>query len=69
MGLPVTDQERKQACLTQQCAGPTENLVSTACPACNVRFALLVHFYSDVHKLRCTICGWTGNGELKGTRS
>lgn len=65
MSLPVTDEERRQAAETTSCAGLTENLVSTACPACAVRFALLGKLDAAGWHLRCTCCDWTGNGELK----
>ena len=73
MSLPTTDAEREQAQLSQRAARPAENLVSTACPDCGTRFALLASYVMLVNTqeqvpvwlLRCTVCGFKGNGELK----
>jgi ribosomal protein S27E len=65
MSRPVTDAEREQDQRTNQAAGPAENVVSTACPGCEVRFACLVTYDRAGWHLRCTLCGWVGMGELK----
>lgn len=45
MSDPKTPEELAQALKTQDAAEPgKELLVSTACPKCEVRFALLVHY-------------------------
>lgn len=65
MSRPVTTAERDQEQLTATCAGLAENVVSTACPSCEVRFALLASYDAAGWHLRCTLCFWTGTGELK----
>lgn len=65
MSLPKNGAEWAQASKTQGCASMTENLVSTACPRCGVRFALLAHYYANCWMLRCVECLWNGPGELK----
>lgn len=73
MSQPVTDDEKRQFALTEASAGPTENTVSTACPKCAVRFAMLAHYGRHdpadpkclVWLLRCTLCAWTGLGDLE----
>lgn len=65
MSLPVTDEEKVSAQVTEDQAGPTENLVSTACPDCGKRFVLLAHYGVDGWTLRCTRCGLHTKGELK----
>ena len=65
MSLPQTDQERAQYRAANAASGLTENVVSTACPGCRVRFALVAKFSAGGWRLRCTSCGWTGEGELK----
>ena len=65
MSLPVTQEERDQLAATQAVAGFTDNVVSTACPNCGVRFAVLAKLSSDGWRLRCTLCGCTPRGELR----
>lgn len=65
MSLPQTDQEWAQYHAADAASGLTENVVSTACPRCQTRFALVAKFSADGWRLRCTRCGWTGEGELK----
>lgn len=65
MSRPVTDAEREQEVITQQVAGPAENVVSTGCPECGTRFAILAKLDAEGWHLRCTVCGWHGDGELK----
>ena len=67
MSEPRTASEREQAEQTLAMAGQSENLVSTACPACGTRFAMLAKFYADAQLLRCTVCGWHGHGQLKAS--
>jgi hypothetical protein len=62
---PVTDAERAQADKTLLQAGPSENLVSTACPVCGVRFAMLARYVVSFWYLRCTECGAERTGEPK----
>jgi predicted RNA-binding Zn-ribbon protein involved in translation (DUF1610 family) len=71
MSRPVTDAERAQEARTLQAAGPADNVVSTACPECGTRFAVVAKYartdaYPDgTWNLRCTLCAWRGTGELK----
>lgn len=65
MSLPVTAAERAQFLETQGQARPAENVVSTACPQCGVRFALVAHLDAGGWNLRCTLCGYSGKGSLK----
>lgn len=65
MSDPVTEEERLRCDLTGAGAGPAENIVSTACPACSTRFAMLARYNAEGWHLRCTACGWAGTGELK----
>ena len=66
MSLPRTQAEKDRFQQTRLYAGMTENVVSTACPSCAVRFAVLANLASNAWHLRCTCCGWRGIGELKG---
>lgn len=70
MSRPVTQEERSQERETQAMAGPTDNVVSTACPRCHTRFATLAHYARDENGvptwfLRCTVCGNRATGDLK----
>lgn len=65
MSLPKTDEEVAQFYQSKQAAGPGENVVSTACPACQVRFAVVAKFTRAGWHLRCTRCSRNGKGELK----
>lgn len=65
MSAPKTDEEIRQSIETQCDAGPAENVVSTACPACGVRFAMVAKFDWDSWHLRCTLCGHQCKGKLK----
>jgi hypothetical protein len=72
MSLPKTDAERAQHDMTAAQAGPAENVVSTACAECDTRFACLAEFRvwntgdeMPGWRLRCTVCGHVGMGELK----
>ena len=70
MSRPVTAAEWLQFGRTEQAAGPAENVVSTECPVCRVRFAMVAKYERDasgkpVWNLRCTRCGHHVNGELK----
>lgn len=70
MSEPVTPQEVAQAQLTLMAAGPSENLVSSACPGCQQRFVILASYGLDSDGeptwfLRCTHCPFEGEGELK----
>jgi predicted RNA-binding Zn-ribbon protein involved in translation (DUF1610 family) len=69
MSRPVTDAESEQEQRTAARAGPAENVVSTACPECDVRFAMLAQRCATGWHLRCTECGWAGTGELKSEAS
>jgi len=60
---PGSEQERAELTLAQ--AGPAENLVSTGCPECKVRFAMLAALGAEDWLLRCVNCGWWGRGNLK----
>ena len=62
---PRTGEEHLRAAQTQLAAGPAENLVSTACPGCGVRFAMLARLDAGGWHLRCTACRHTCDGELK----
>lgn len=66
MSLPVTDEEKRQCDATLDQRTGTENVVSTACPGCGTRFALLAkhHGGSEWH-LRCVLCGYVTKGEPK----
>ena len=66
MSQPKTEFERKQFALTADAAGPAENVVSTACPECGIRFAMLARYDAEGWHLRCTLCGTLATGELKG---
>lgn len=65
MSLPETAEEREQYDAAEAVAGPAENVVSTACPVCGVRFALLARYKYDGWHLRCVPCGYQTKGELK----
>lgn len=65
MSNPVTDEEKLRASLTLSCAGMTDNLVSTACPGCDTRFAMLARYDAGGWHLRCTVCAYYCDGELK----
>jgi hypothetical protein len=65
MSLPETNKEIAQLHHTRQAAGPAENVVSTACPGCQTRFALVAALDQAGWHLRCTACGYHGDGELK----
>lgn len=65
MSLPRTNEEEAQFERTWAQAGPTENLVSTACPACYARFALLGTYRKEGWLLRCVNCGHRCRGGLK----
>lgn len=65
MSLPKNDLERAQMDKTLSLRIGCENVVSTACPECGVRFALLVIHRAGVWLLRCVECGWLGDGEPK----
>jgi hypothetical protein len=66
VSLPATSEEWKRFKITEACKRQeTENVVSTACPECNLRFVMLAHLDAGGWSLRCVSCGWSGNGELK----
>lgn len=70
MSAPRTEEERFQAEITLQHASLAENLVSTACPGCGVRFAMLAKWQRDENEvpawfLRCVRCGHQCKGETK----
>lgn len=65
MSLPATSEEWKWFTVTKSCAKGAENVISTACPECNVRFVMLAYLSALGWSLRCVRCGWTGSGELK----
>lgn len=65
MSAPRTAAERGQYARTARVAGPAENVVSTACPECGVRFAVLARYDAEGWHLRCTLCGVRFKGELK----
>ena len=72
MSAPRTPEEWERFEQTQAHAGPAENVVSTACGNCGVRFASLAQFKcwdagetNPYWKLRCVLCGHTSRGELK----
>jgi DNA-directed RNA polymerase subunit M/transcription elongation factor TFIIS len=73
VSIPRTEGEKTRFETTRLQAGPAENVVSTACPACGVRFVMLAHYQltnnsPDVMPfwyLRCTVCGEERTGELK----
>ena len=70
VAVPATDAEREQEAATLRVAGRTENVVSTACPQCGVRFAVLATWGCSEEgkagwQLRCTLCPWRGKGSLK----
>ena len=65
MSLPETDAEQEQLDKTLAARFGTENVVSTACPECGTKFAMLTRFASGDWGLRCTVCGVTAKGELK----
>lgn len=65
MSLPVTAEEKAQFTRTQQLASTTENVVSTACPGCGTRFAVLARLDASGWTLHCTRCHLYGKGELK----
>ena len=72
MSEPKTQGELRQAALTMGAAGPTENLVSTECPVCHIRFAMVARLAGSetgpAWKLRCTMCGAQRDGELEMRR-
>jgi predicted RNA-binding Zn-ribbon protein involved in translation (DUF1610 family) len=64
MSVPKTEGEIAQCKHTELQAGPAENVVSTACPECGLRFAMLATFrVTDTGddmphwRLRCVNCG------------
>jgi hypothetical protein len=72
MSAPRTPEEWARHDATQRCAGPAENVVSTACPECGIRFACLAQFKcwdagdtQPYWKLRCVLCLHTFAGSLK----
>jgi hypothetical protein len=65
MSQPKTPEEQARHDATASVAGPAENVVSTACPSCGVRFAMLATYKADGWHLRCTSCGQRAHGELK----
>jgi hypothetical protein len=65
VSLPQTAEEIAQFHATEAAGGLTGNVVSTACPDCDTRFAMLATFHADGWQLRCTVCGTRRNGELK----
>lgn len=71
MSAPKTLAEWAQHDMTQLQAGQAENVVSTACGQCDTRFAQLASYKcwdaggQPYWKLRCTVCGHVGRGELK----
>ena len=72
MSIPRTEDEIAQAKRTELQAGPAENVVSTACVNCGMRFATLATFRvwdcgdgMPGWRLRCVNCGDTAAGELK----
>ncbi len=65
MSRPETRAEIAQFRRTQQAADLDENVVSTACPACLVRFTMVARFTLAGWHLRCTRCGHQVKGELK----
>jgi predicted RNA-binding Zn-ribbon protein involved in translation (DUF1610 family) len=65
MSEPRTDFEREQFWLTEAVADRDENVVSTACPQCGTRFAMLARCDTEGWHLRCTLCGCRREGELK----
>jgi DNA-directed RNA polymerase subunit RPC12/RpoP len=65
VSLPQTATERQQLRLTEAAAAGAENTVSTACPECGTRFAMLARFNASGWHLRCTLCGCRRTGELK----
>ena len=67
MSLPVTAEEKARHDATASAAGPADNVVSTACPQCHTRFAMLAKFKADGWHMRCTVCGGSFRGELKTT--
>jgi predicted RNA-binding Zn-ribbon protein involved in translation (DUF1610 family) len=68
MSQPRTVEEWKQQSATAAVAGPADNVVSTACPSCGVRFAMLASYSTRGWWLRCTLCGDAGYGELKAKK-
>lgn len=70
MSLPVGDAEWARYNKTADQAGPAENIVSTACPDCGTRFAMLAKFRASADgppqwRLRCVNCGSSYEGDLK----
>ena len=70
MSLPVTPEEKRRYSETVAGALPGENVVSTACPECHTRFAMLATWKRDASGkpdwfLRCVVCGTSCKGELK----
>ena len=75
MSLPKTEDELAQAQRAETQAGPAENLVSTACPECGARFAMLATFRvwdcgDDMPhwRVRCVNCGAERMGLLQQPR-
>jgi hypothetical protein len=62
---PRTSQELADFAITEQLAGPAENVVSTQCPHCHIRFAMLATYSRAGWHLRCTRCSHQTTGELK----
>lgn len=69
MSLPSSPEEEARLTLTLRAARGSENAVSTACPSCGTRFALLARFTLE-HGwlLRCTLCAARFAGQLKELR-
>jgi predicted RNA-binding Zn-ribbon protein involved in translation (DUF1610 family) len=65
MSLPAGDAEWRRYNQTAALAGPAENIVSTACPDCGVRFVMLATLRADGWFLRCANCDARRMGELK----
>lgn len=62
---PQDDDERAMLRRLESIAGPADNPVSTACPSCNTRFAMLAKYGQDGWRLRCTVCLSHFDGSLK----
>jgi|HubBroStandDraft_2_1064218.scaffolds.fasta_scaffold1981209_2 hypothetical protein len=72
MSAPRTEEEWARHNSTQDQAGPAENVVSTACENCELRFTQLAEFKcwdagdtNPYWKLRCVNCGNSSKGVLK----
>jgi hypothetical protein len=66
MSLPRTEEELAQYTRTLAHAGfGAPSVVSTACPGCKTRFAMLAMYGPGGWLLRCTLCRTGRRGELK----